>query len=34
MDYKTIILQMLKKADDRQIRLIYCYIKALLGLDQ
>ena len=31
MEYKKII-EMLSKANDRQLRLIYVYIKALLGL--
>jgi hypothetical protein len=29
---KKIILEMLEKADERKIKLIICYIKALLGL--
>lgn len=35
MDYKKIIIEMLDKADDRQLRLIYVYVyvKALLGLN-
>jgi len=32
MDYKAQIIEMLDKADDRKIKLIFCYIKALLGL--
>ena len=32
MDYKTLIIEMLDKADDKKLKLIYCYIKALLGL--
>lgn len=32
MDYKKLIIEMLDKADDRQLRLIYVHIKALLGL--
>jgi hypothetical protein len=32
MDYKALIIKMLEKADDRKLKLIYCYIKALLGL--
>lgn len=31
-DYKTLIVKMLEAADDRKLRLIYCYIRALLGL--
>ncbi len=31
MGYKRIIVEFLKQADDRQLKLIYCYIKALLG---
>lgn len=31
-DYKTQIIKMLEEADDRKLRLIYCYIRALLGL--
>nr|DAF08679.1 MAG TPA: hypothetical protein [Caudoviricetes sp.] len=32
MDYKSLIIEMLDKADERKLRLIYCYIKAILGL--
>ncbi len=32
MDYKTLIIEMLDKADNRRLHLIYCYIKAILGL--
>lgn len=32
MDYKSIIIEMLDKADERIQKLIYCYVKALLGL--
>lgn len=32
MDYKKQIIEMLKGADNRQLRLIYVYIRALLGL--
>ncbi len=32
MDYKTIIIEMLDRADERHLRLIYCYVRALLGL--
>ena len=32
MDYKAQIIEMLDEADDRKLKLIYCYIKALLGL--
>lgn len=32
MVYKTIIIEMLDRADDRRLRLICCYVKAILGL--
>ena len=32
MDYKELIIELLDGADDRRLRLIYCYIKAILGL--
>lgn len=32
MDYKKIIIEMLDNVDDRRLRLIYVYIKAILGL--
>lgn len=32
MNCKKIIIEMLDKADDRRLHLIYCYIKAILGL--
>lgn len=32
MDYKKLIMEMLDRADDRRLYLIYCYIKAILGL--
>ncbi len=32
MDYKKLIIELLDKTDDRRLRLILCYIKALLGL--
>ncbi len=32
MDYKVLIIELLDKADNRKIKLIYRYIKALLGL--
>ncbi len=32
MDCKKLIVEMLDKADDRRLHLIYCYIKAILGL--
>lgn len=32
MDYKTIIVELLDRADERRLHLIYCYVKALLGL--
>lgn len=33
MDYKKLIIEMLDKADDRRLRLIYVYVKAILGLN-
>jgi len=33
MDYKDLIIGLLDKADGRCLKLIYCYIRALLGLD-
>ena len=33
MDYKQQILVMLDRADDRRLKLIFCYVKAILGLD-
>lgn len=33
MDYKKLIIELLDRADDRKLKLIYCYIKAILGLD-
>ncbi len=33
MDYKRKIIEMLEKADERRLRLIYVYVKALLGLN-
>lgn len=32
MDYKKLIIELLDRADDRRLKLIYCYIKAILGL--
>jgi hypothetical protein len=32
MDYKKMIIELLDRADDRRLKLIYCYIKAILGL--
>lgn len=32
MDYKKLIVELLYKADDRRLRLIYCYVKAILGM--
>lgn len=32
MDYKKELIKMLEGADERQMRLIYIYIRALLGL--
>lgn len=31
MDYKRLIIAMLDKADDRRLKIIYAYIKAILG---
>ena len=33
MDYKRKIIEMLEMSDERRLRLIYVYIKALLGLN-
>ena len=32
MNYKELIIELLDKTDDRLLKLIYCYVKALLGL--
>lgn len=32
MDYKKLIIELLDKADNRILKLIYCYVKAILGL--
>lgn len=32
MDYKRKIMEMLDEADDRRLRLIYLYVRAILGL--
>ncbi len=32
MDYKELIIELLDKADNRILKLIYCYVKAILGL--
>lgn len=32
MDYKKIIIEMLDMADERRLKIIYAYIKAILGL--
>lgn len=32
VDYKKIIIELLDKANDRQMKIIYAYVKALLGL--
>lgn len=32
MDYKKLIIEMLDRADERKLRLIYIHIRALLGL--
>lgn len=34
MDYKEKIITLLNKADDRKLKLIYCYVKAILGKDK
>lgn len=34
MDYKKLIIEMLDQLDKRRSRLVYVYIKALLGLDK
>lgn len=31
-DYKREIMEMIEKADERKLRLIFYYIKAILGL--
>ncbi len=33
VDYKKLIIEMLDNSDDRRLKLIYCYVKAILGLD-
>ena len=32
MNYKTLITEMLSMADERQLKLIYYYVRAILGL--
>jgi len=32
MNYKKMIIELLDRADNRRLKLIYCYIKAILGL--
>ena len=32
MDYKKLIIELLDMADDRSLKLVYYYVKALLGL--
>ncbi len=32
MDYKALIIELLDKAEERQLKIVFCYIKALLGL--
>jgi hypothetical protein len=32
MDYKKLIIEMLDKADAQKLKIIYTYIKAILGL--
>lgn len=34
MDYKKLIIEMLDQLDKRRLRLVYVYIKALLGLNK
>lgn len=33
LDYKRKIMEMLDHADDRRLRLIYIYVRAILGLN-
>lgn len=33
MDYKKLIVELLDRADERRLRLIYRYVRAVLGLD-
>lgn len=32
MDYKNLIIELLDRADDRRLKIIYAYVKAILGL--
>lgn len=32
MDYKKLIIELLNRADDRRLQIIYAYVKAILGL--
>jgi hypothetical protein len=32
MDYRKLIIELLDMADERKLKLIYCYVRALLGL--
>ena len=32
MDYKKLIVELLDRADDRRLKIIYAYVKAILGL--
>ncbi len=32
MDYKKLIIELLDMADERRLKLVYCYVKALLRL--
>lgn len=32
MDYKKLIIELLDMTDDRSLKLVYYYVKALLGL--
>lgn len=32
MDYKKLIIELLDRTDDRRLRIIYAYVKAILGL--
>lgn len=31
MDYKKLIIELLEKADCRRLKIIYAYVKAILG---
>lgn len=32
MKYKRLIIQLLNQADERKLKIIYAYVKAILGL--